>query len=171
MEPFTLFSNPKVSLNCLAPSLLCTSSFKGLPNALKIHSSSSRCYPILPSIFTKANQKVRKREEAEPHGQALAKRTCISSDILAKDIKYTHQDKIVSLIKVLHRRFADNFLKQMSNFTSKCFVTEWWIIKNHQGIILNAMHWRKLTVNQRWEEARRSRIHEQSINKSTNIFI
>ena len=32
-------------------------------------------FPLLPSIFTKANQKIKKREEAEPQGHALAKRT------------------------------------------------------------------------------------------------
>ena len=32
-------------------------------------------FPLLPSIFTKVNKK-KKTEEAEPQGQALAKRTC-----------------------------------------------------------------------------------------------
>ena len=38
-------------------------------------SSSSMYFPPLPSIFTKVI-KNKKREQAEPQGQALAKRTC-----------------------------------------------------------------------------------------------
>ena len=30
---------------------------------------------LLPSIFTKLNKKIKRREEAEPQGQVLAKRT------------------------------------------------------------------------------------------------
>ena len=33
-------------------------------------------FPLLPSIFTKANKKTKRREKAEPQGQGLAKRTC-----------------------------------------------------------------------------------------------
>ena len=39
-------------------------------------SSSGMYFPLLPSIFTKVNKNIKKREEAEPQGQALAKRTC-----------------------------------------------------------------------------------------------
>ena len=32
---------------------------------------------MLPSIFTRANQKIKKREELKPQGKALGKRTCL----------------------------------------------------------------------------------------------
>ena len=39
-------------------------------------SSSSMYFPLLPSIFTKVNKNTKKRDKAEPQGQALVKRTC-----------------------------------------------------------------------------------------------
>ena len=39
-------------------------------------SSKSIYFPLLPSIFTKVNKKIKKREDAEPQAQALVKRTC-----------------------------------------------------------------------------------------------
>ena len=40
-------------------------------------SISSRIYfLLLPSIFPKVNKKIKKREEADPQGQVLAKRNC-----------------------------------------------------------------------------------------------
>ena len=38
-------------------------------------SSKSIYFPLLPSIFSKVNKK-KKKKEAEPQGQVLAKRTC-----------------------------------------------------------------------------------------------
>ena len=50
-------------------------------------SSSSMYFPLLPSIFTKVNLKRRKkREEAEPQGQALAKRTCRGGETNKKNM-------------------------------------------------------------------------------------
>ena len=78
-------------------------------------------FPLLPSIFTKANQKIKKREKAEPQGQALAKRTCRGGRNEQKKMLLVRRGaQCIYVCKSMHIRICKSLLGYFLTYLQAC---------------------------------------------------